>query len=401
MDKKTLTQQALQIATPGYIFDLDLFRARVKLVREVFGEKVGLCFSIKANPFLLKYLPEEFDKIEVCSPGELSICERIGADLGKIIFSGVNKTKKDVERAIDDGVNVLTVESRLHLQLIHDAAQMRGKTVPVLLRLTAGSQFGMDRADVLDIIANRENYPHVEIVGIHFFSGTQKRKAAAIVKELDKLLAFFEEVQQQYDFCLQRLEYGTGLAVDYFTADAEESEAARLDAISEKIREVGEKTELTVEMGRFFADPCGYYVNKVIDTKTCEGIHYAILDGGLNQLKYDGQIQGMQIPNITHIGANTTESEEQPWTLCGSLCTTADVLARNVAMKNLQIGDTLVFERTGAYSVSEGMALFLSRELPEVNVYSAEAGLIQLRPLMDASCFNTPFNMDLFGRAAL
>ena len=301
MDKKTLTQQALQIATPGYIFDLDLFRTRVKLVREAFGEKVGLCFSIKANPFLLKYLPEEFDKIEVCSPGELSICERIGADLGKIIFSGVNKTKKDVERAIDDGVNVLTVESRLHLQLIHDAARLRGKTVPVLLRLTAGSQFGMDRADVLDIIANRESYPHVEIVGIHFFSGTQKRKAAAIIKELDKLLAFFEEVQQQYDFRLQRLEYGTGLAVDYFTADAEESEAARLDAISEKIREVGEKTELTVEMGRFFAAPCGYYVNKVIDTKTCEGIHYAILDGGLNQLKYDGQIQGMQIPVISHI----------------------------------------------------------------------------------------------------
>ena len=399
MDKKTLTQQALQIATPGYIFDLDLFRARVKLVREVFGEKVGLCFSIKANPFLLKYLPEEFDKIEVCSPGELSICERIGADLGKIIFSGVNKTKKDVERAIDDGVNVLTVESRLHLQLIHDAAQTRGKTVPVLLRLTAGSQFGMDRADVLDIITNRENYPHVEIVGIHFFSGTQKRKAAAIIKELDKLLAFFEEVQQQYDFRLQRLEYGTGLAVDYFTADAEESEAARLDAISKKIREVGEKTELTVEMGRFFAAPCGYYVNKVIDTKTCEGIHYAILDGGLNQLKYDGQIQGMQIPNITHIPAKS--GEEQLWTLCGSLCTTADVLARNVALTGLEIGDTLVFERTGAYSVSEGMALFLSRELPEINVYSAETGLQQLRPLMDASRFNTPSDMDLFGRAAL
>ncbi len=399
MDKQTLTQQALQIATPGYIFDLDLFRTRVKLVREAFGEKVGLCFSIKANPFLLKYLPEEFDKIEVCSPGELSICERIGADLGKIIFSGVNKTKKDVERAIDDGVNVLTVESRLHLQLIHDAAQARGKTVPVLLRLTAGSQFGMDRADVLDIIANRESCPHVEIVGIHFFSGTQKRKAAAIIKELDKLLAFFEEVQQQYDFRLQRLEYGTGLAVDYFTADAEESEAARLDAISEKIREVGEKTELTVEMGRFFAAPCGYYVNKVIDTKTCEGIHYAILDGGLNQLKYDGQIQGMQIPNITHIPAKS--GEEQLWTLCGSLCTTADVLARNVALTGLEIGDTLVFERTGAYSVSEGMALFLSRELPEINVYSAETGLQQLRPLMDASRFNTPSDMDLFGRAAL
>ncbi len=402
MEHTILAQLIQRVSTPAYIFDIDLFRDRVRLVEKAFGEKVGLCFSIKANPFLLKYLPEEFDKIEVCSPGELSICERIGVDLGKIIFSGVNKTKKDVERAIDDGVDVLTVESRLHLNLIHDTAKERGKVVPVLLRLTAGSQFGMDSSEVLDIIANRENYPCVEIVGIHFFSGTQKRKAAAIIKELDKLLVFFDEVKESLGFTLRRLEYGTGLAVDYFAADADEAESARLDAISEKIREVGEKTELTVEMGRFFAAPCGYYINKVMDTKTCEGIHYAIMDGGLNQLKYDGQIQGMQIPGITHfpVGAQSS-AEAQPWTLCGSLCTTADVLARNVAMKNLEIGDTLVFHRTGAYSVSEGMALFLSRELPEVNVYSADTGLQQLRPLMDASCFNTPCNMDLFGRALL
>jgi len=395
-----LLQQALQVATPGYIFDLDVFRDRVRLVQQAFGPKVGLCFSIKANPFLLKFLPEEFDKIEVCSPGELSVCERIGADLSKIIFSGVNKTKQDVQRAIDDGVNVLTVESDLHLNLIHEAAKARNTVVPVLLRLTAGSQFGMDRQDVLRIIANRAEYPHINIVGIHFFSGTQKRKAAAIIKELDKLMAFFDEVEQTYGFTLQRLEYGTGLAVDYFAANADEVERERLDAVAEKIREVGEKTELTVEMGRFFAAPCGYYVTKVMDTKTCEGIHYAILDGGLNQLKYDGQIQGMQIPVITQIPERPA-AETQPWTLCGSLCTTADVLARNVAMRDLQIGDTLIFHRTGAYSVSEGMALFLSRELPEVNVYSAETGLQQLRPLMDASRFNTPCDMDLFGRVLL
>lgn len=403
MDKMTLTHQALQVRTPGYIFDLDLFQTRVKLVRKAFGHKVKLCFSIKANPFLLKYLPAEFDKIEVCSPGELSICERIGADPKKIIFSGVNKTKQDVERAIDDGVDVLTAESYLHLQLIHNAAKDRGIVVPVLVRLTAGSQFGMDRQDVMDIIAHREAYPHIRIVGLHYFSGTQKRKASAIIKELDKLLLFFDEVQEACGFRLRRLEYGTGLAVDYFTADAEESEAARLDAISEKIREVGEKTELTVEMGRFFAAPCGCYITKVVDTKTCEAIHYAIVDGGLNQLKYDGQIQGMQIPSIFHIHGQGEASGgcPQPWTLCGSLCTTADVLARNVQLEKLEIGDILVFQRTGAYSVSEGMALFLSRELPEVNVFSAETGLVQLRPLMDASRFNTPSDMELFGRILL
>ena len=389
MDKKTLTQQALQIATPGYIFDLDLFRARVKLVREVFGEKVGLCFSIKANPFLLKYLPEEFDKIEVCSPGELSICERIGADLGKIIFSGVNKTKKDVERAIDDGVNVLTVESRLHLQLIHDAAQMRGKTVPVLLRLTAGSQFGMDRADVLDIITNRENYPHVEIVGIHFFSGTQKKKAKIIEKELTYLDEFCTRVKDELGFEIDRVEYGTGLAVDYFSDDADALEEQRLSEISPKIREIADKYALTVEMGRFFAAPCGYYLTGVVDVKTNKGINYAILDGGLHQLKYDGQLQGMQIPKILHIGADETQ-EKLKWTLCGSLCTTADVIARDAEFSDMSISDILIFCRVGAYSVMEGMSIFLSRDLPQVALYSEKKGLRIVREPFDTDVFNTP-----------
>ena len=51
MDKMTLMQQALQVATPGYIFDLDLFRDRVRLVRKAFGDRVGLCFPSRPIPF--------------------------------------------------------------------------------------------------------------------------------------------------------------------------------------------------------------------------------------------------------------------------------------------------------------------------------------------------------------
>jgi len=381
-----------RINTPAYIFDADEFAARTRLVQDAFGDRTGLCFSIKANPFLLKYLPDTFRKIEVCSPGELTICEKIGVDMDKVIFSGVNKTKADVERAMDDKVGVFTAESYLHMDLINSAALARDIRVPVLVRLTAGSQFGLDEADVLHIIDHRSDYAGIEIVGIHYFSGTQKRKAKAIIKELDYLMAFFAKLETEHGFKAERLEYGTGLAVDYFTADGEESERARLNDIAEKIREVAELTELTVEMGRFFAAPCGYYLTRVMDTKTNQSIHYAIVDGGLNQLKYDGQIQGMQIPVITHLKGDRTagETEPKPWTLCGSLCTTADVLARNAQFTDLQMGDTLVFHRTGAYSVMEGMAVFLSRELPEVHVYSEAGGLETLREIMYSDPFNTP-----------
>lgn len=389
---KELLQKVSELGTPSYVFDQDIFAERTAFVKENFGEKVGICFSIKANPFLLANLPEQFDKIEVCSPGELTICEKTNADMSKVIFSGVNKTLDSVKRAVDDGVGTFTAESFLHLKLINKCAVEKGIVVPVLVRLTGGSQFGMDESDVLAVINNRKEYSGIEIVGLHYFTGTQKRKPSAIIKELDYCEKFIERVKSELDFEIKRLEYGTGLAVDYFDENADELEAERLAGISERIREIGEKVELTVEMGRFFAAPCGFYFTKVMDVKTNCGVNYAILDGGLNQLRYDGQIQGMYIPKILHIKSdnNAGEELEQAWTLCGSLCTTADVLTKNVKFNSLEIGDTLVFCRTGAYSVMEGMAVFLSREMPKVLLYSNKDGLKTIRDFIYTDVFNTP-----------
>lgn len=381
-----------QIGTPCYVFDGEAFRARAEMVQKAFGERTKLCFSIKANPFLLSCLPDVFDKIEVCSPGELTICEKTGADMRRVIFSGVNKTAEDVRRAMDDGVGVFTAESRLHVELVSAAALERGRVAPLLLRLSAGSQFGMDAREVRDLIAGREDYPGVEIVGIHYFSGTQKKKASVIEKELGRVTAFMDGVERELGFRLRKLEYGTGLAVEYFSQDAEGIERERLESVAEAIRRVSERYELTVEMGRFFAAPCGYYAARVMDMKTTEGIHYAILDGGIHQIRYDGQIQGMQTPQIAHLPSDgrAREGDEQPYTLCGSLCTTADVLARNVMLADLRVGDILVFKRAGAYSCMEGMAVFLSRDMPAAALLSKDGELKVLREKLDTDVFNTP-----------
>ena len=393
MNEQTLRSIREQLGTPSYVYDLDAFCKRADMVRSYFGENVGMCFSIKANAFLLGRLPDTFDKIEVCSPGELTICEKTGVDVSKIIFSGVNKTYEDVERAADDNVGTFTAESMLHLQLINDAAIRRGKVFPLLLRVTdikGGTQFGMEEKDVLSIIRDRESYPGVKIVGIHYFTGTQKKRAKGIIKELDYLEELVHRVKDEMDFTIERLEYGTGLAVDYFDENADALEEARLAEIAPRLRELGEVAELTVEMGRFFAASCGYYFTKVIDAKSAYGVNYAIVDGGLNQLKYDGQLQGMQIPVILHQHDHAVSGEKEPWTLCGSLCTTNDILARNAMFDTLTIGDTLVFCRTGAYSAMEGMAIFLSREMPVIAVYSEEKGLTVLRERLYSDVFNTP-----------
>ena len=393
MTNEKLREILSQLGTPSYVYDLDAFNKRAALVREQFGDKVGLCFSIKANAFLLGRLPDTIDKIEVCSPGELTVCEKTGVDTGKIIFSGVNKGYADVERAADDNVGTFTAESPLHLELINDAGVRRGKVFPLLLRVTdikGGSQFGMNEECTLDIIKRRDEYKGVKIVGLHYFTGTAKRKAKPIERECDYLMDLVARIKNDLGFTVERIEYGTGLAVDYFSDNADAEEEERLASISGKLQELAKVAELTVEMGRFFAAPCGYYLTKVVDTKTNFDINYAIVDGGMNQVKYNGQLQGMQIPEILHMTDRETQGEEKPWTLCGSICTTADILARNAMFTDLQVGDILVFCRTGAYSCMEGISTFLSRELPVIAEYSEKEGLRILRKMLYSDELNTP-----------
>ena len=315
-------------------------------------------------------------------------------DVTAFLIAGLLVGPFGIGRLPVPGLGFQTMEEVESLRLINEAALKRGKVFPVLLRVTdvkGGSQFGMEEGDVLDLIRSRAEYEGVEIVGIHYFTGTQKRKAKPILRELDYLRELVAKIKDELDFTVQRLEYGTGLAVDYFDENADELEAARLADIAPAIRELGEIAELTVEMGRFFAAPCGYYFTKVVDVKTCYGVNYAIVDGGLNQLKYDGQLQGMQIPVILHFKEEEAPRESKaPWTLCGSLCTTNDILARAAEFDGLEIGDTLVFTRTGAYSAMEGMAIFLSREMPVISVYSEKDGLTVLRERLYSDVFNTP-----------
>ena len=130
---------------------------------------------------------------------------------------------------------------------------------------------------------------------------------------------------------------------------------------------------LTIELGRALAASCGFYLTEIADVKENNGTNYCIVDGGSHQLNYDGQIRGMYEPNI-RIHPERMPAPEKKWTVCGALCTANDVLCRGVSLCGVKTGHILVFERAGAYSCMEGMALFLSHVLPRVVLFSEAEG---------------------------
>ncbi|MBO4866654.1 MAG: alanine racemase [Ruminococcus sp.] len=387
MEKEILKKAAHTLGTPCYVFDTDAFAKRTAAVKNAFGDRVGLCYSIKANPFLLAALPEEFSYIEVCSPGELSICEEVGAPLDKIIFSGVNKTEEDIARAYADGVAIFTAESKLHAELINECAVKNGGKVKMILRLAHGSQFGMDKSDLLDIIDRRDQFAGVEIIGLHYFTGTQKTKVKTIEKELSLLDELCTELENEHGYKPSHIEYGTGLAVEYYKDFTESTDIALLEEVSEVVRAFAEKYPLTVEMGRFFAAVCGSYLTKVMDIKTTNDINYVICDGGINHVNYYGQNMAMKVPPIEVLDRS---GEESDYCLCGSLCTTADILVRKATLPALERGDIIAFSKCGAYSVAEGIAAFLSRDMPAVALYSEKDGLSEQRGHIATYPLNSP-----------
>lgn len=399
--------------TPYYVFDTDEFAKRAAMIRAALdckgGRRIPLCFSIKANPFLLHRLPEGLDHVEVCSPGELEICIALGVKPESIIYSGVMKEKCDIERAVSYGAGILTCESIRHAALIsevmlermlegaHEAEFAETKT-HVILRLTSGNQFGMSLDDIEYIISHPDEFKGIAVMGIHYYSGTQK-SLRKINKDLEKIKSALTMLKDKYSFEPQLVEYGPGLCVEYFEDDWQEKEKQSLDEAAEVLREFAVEYPLGIEMGRFLAASCGKYYTQVKDLKSTGDANYAILDGGIHHLNYFGQRMAMQVPPIRVYGGEVSENEEKlsveltqmpdaDYTLCGSLCTVADVLVREVKLKKLELGDILEFAHCGAYSVTEAPALFLSRQLPAIYAYSKECGYECLREHIPAAEIN-------------
>ena len=386
MRTELLQEAVKKYGTPLYIFDLGILREQTRRIREGIGKEIGLCYAMKANPFLTGYMAQWVDRIEVCSMGEFRICKKLQIPSEKLFISGVMKKRADIREILAYGGTrcIYTVESPLHFKYFEEWGREHTDEgiLRLYLRLTSGNQFGMDEKTVIEILKEAQKIPGIEVEGIHYFSGTQKKNLKRHQKELDYLDKFMQKLEEE-QLIVKHLEYGPGTAVPYFVGKtAETFEKTGLKGLQDAVKDMKWKGKVTVELGRALTALCGYYLTRVEDIKTTDGINYCIVDGGSHQFNYDGQIKGMYEPYVAVLPGKVGNSvciEEKKWKICGSLCTLNDVLCNEITLQGLEKGSILAFERTGAYSAMEGMALFLSHELPGVVLYSQKAGWIKAR----------------------
>ena len=383
--------------TPTYVFDMQTLAQRVDFIKKQLPKETKLCFAMKANPFMAGVLADMIDRLEVCSPGEYEICIREGIDPEKIVVSGVNKTHASMERILSysHGAGIYTIESELHYQILKQCAGKLNKRLKVLLRLSSGNQFGMDEPTLEQVLTSIQTDNIADIIGIHYYAGTQK-KMSKLENELQQLEIYGTKLKELYHLSDIELEYGPGLMVSYFE-DASPSELTASDAkkqletLNHLLSSMHAYGHISIELGRFLTSECGYYMTQIMDIKHTGKSGFIIVDGGIHQINYFGQMMGMKKPYMqlikTDSKANRSENAGK-WTICGSLCTVNDVLVRQVELDSFGIGDFLVFGRCGAYAVTEGMALFLSRELPQVLFIDLEGNIRILRKKTEINILN-------------
>ncbi len=355
---------ALKYGTPLYVFNIDEIKKRIEYLRRKLPN-IGLCFAIKANSFVIKEIIDDVDRLEVCSNGEYEICKSLEIDKNKIVLSGVYKNEDDFFSimANKEQVGHFTIESLTQYELLKKLAIKHDRNIDILVRLTSGNQFGINEDEVEKVFADK--CPNITIKGLEYFAGTQKHNLRIIEKEMKHVSEFMKSLEDKYQVTLEEIEYGPGFPIYYFQGD-EFDEDTYLNEFNELLKTYFEGRTITLEIGRSLVADAGYYLTKVVDMKNNKNGNFVILDGGIHQLVYYGQSMAMKVPYFDILSNNKQEKENDVYNLCGALCTINDLIVKQLEVPKLELGDIFVFKKVGAYSVTEGISLFLSRDLPKV-----------------------------------
>lgn len=348
-------------STPLFIYDCDKLEQRVNYLKNMLD--TDLCYAIKANSFVIKEIEPLVSRIEICSYGEYMICKDNGVKNDKMVLSGVNKNYDEFEKIIKEENNILryTIESITQFNMLKELSNKYKKNINILPRITSGNQFGITKEELYYIIENLTEF--MTLTGIEFFSGTQKHSIKRIVNEFTLVNEIFDYIKNTYKLTDLELEYGPGLPVYYFEEESFNEEEF-LNEVKNNIHTFFKGRKVILEIGRSLVANCGEYITKVVDLKENKTGKYAIIDGGINHLVYYGGTMGMMRPKFEIL--NKSNTKENIYNIFGSLCTINDIIVKNVSLPELEINDTFVFKNTGAYSVTEGINLFLSRDMPKV-----------------------------------
>lgn len=366
MSVSQLHEIAAEVGTPCYVYDADMFRARMAMLGRAFdGVAHQICYAVKANDALalLRIAADAGLGADIVSGGELHKCLAAGMPGGKILFSGVGKRRDELRAALEAGVRSINVESSGELAAIAGEARAAGRTAPVSVRLnpdvdvdthaavatgSARTKFGLPFAEALAVLEQARDTDLVQPVGISFHLGSQLFDLAPLRVAGERAGELWAAAWER-GVELRDLDVGGGLGVPY-----EGGPELDVDAYAAVVTGAASRlgAELLLEPGRWLIAPAGVFLTRVLYVKEAAGRLIAICDGGMNDLIRPTLYDAFHPIDVL-------DGEGRPRVavdVVGPVCETGDFFARDRDLPRPEPGDLLAIGYAGAYGRVMGSA---------------------------------------------
>lgn len=353
----------MQSTTPFIIYSLDLIQQRLEWLKS-WKNRSRLHFAMKANynPQILKTIQKSGAGIDVVSLGEIEHALQCGFLPEDIIFSGVGKTKHELEKAIDYGIYQINVESVPELERIGSLCEQKNKKISIGLRMNPvvdaqthhniatalkDSKFGLSLADVEECFSIIEKNKTLELKGISYHLGSQIMNPEIFREALVKVRPLFKKWQTKFA-SLDRWDLGGGLGIDYKNHDMSQDEKRWLDLKNIYETELKDiNAHFILEMGRFIVARSGILIGQVQYIKKTENKEIVILDMGMNNLMRPSLYQAYH-----HILPLQQRAQKKNYMFVGPICESSDVFHEEHESTELQQDDYVAICDVGAYGSS-------------------------------------------------
>jgi diaminopimelate decarboxylase len=288
-----------RVGTPVYIYSARAIREAYRAIDEAFAAYPhAIHYALKANSTLaiVRLLRSIGSKVDANSGGEIQVAQRAGYVPGDIVFTGVGKTRDELESAIAAGIGTINAESAGELDRIGALASAQGREARVALRVNpdidAGShpnistglrinKFGVPLQDARAIYRERRGRPGLKFVGVHVHIGSQITTADPLRRAARTVATLAVELRDA-GFELEHLDVGGGLGIAYEGRPIV-GPADYAEAVIPELRRSG--LPVLLEPGRSVVGHAGALVARVVDTKRyAEGRRFAVLDAGMAEL---------------------------------------------------------------------------------------------------------------------
>ncbi|MDY0205594.1 MAG: diaminopimelate decarboxylase [Pseudomonas sp.] len=391
-EQVALSAIAQQFGTPTYVYSRAHIEAQYRSYTDgLQGVEHLVCFAVKANSNIavLNILARLGAGFDIVSVGELERVLAAGGLPERMVFSGVGKTREEMQRALEVGVHCFNVESVDELDRLQDVAAQMGVIAPVSLRVNpdvdAGThpyistglkdnKFGIDINIAESVYQHAATLSHIEIKGVDCHIGSQLTTLEPFLDALDRVLVLVDRLAE-HGITIRHLDLGGGLGVRY---QDEQPPCAGEYMAAVRARVAGRDLALVFEPGRYIVANAGVLLTQVEYLKHTEHKDFAIVDAAMNDMLRPALYQAWMDVQAVKPRTGATHCYD----IVGPVCETGDFLAKERDM-TLAEGDLLALCSAGAYGFVMSSNYNSRGRAAEVVVDGEQAHLVRRRETIE------------------